>query len=188
MVINPYAEQLTFLSTRTRARRDHEKYLTLIDSIAFLHQYQREVKTMVRNGETIEYIEVQINDIRIANELAHEVLGRSLDELPPQTRNLLNLIQEMVREACQRDEILYSDFRFSRKDIRDFTQWSDAQLKTHCGRLTDLEYLYIHSGGHGNPLVYELLCDASVPQKAQLMGLIDTKNLNPSDRYGSSMA
>ncbi|RQY07251.1 DNA primase, partial [Burkholderia stagnalis] len=33
-VVNPYADQLTFLSDRTRTRRDHEKYLTLIDTIA----------------------------------------------------------------------------------------------------------------------------------------------------------
>ena len=37
--------QLTFLNDRTRTRRDHEKYLTLIDTIAFLHQYQRPLKT-----------------------------------------------------------------------------------------------------------------------------------------------
>ena len=40
-VVNPYARQLTFLDDRTRTRRDHEKYLTLIDAIALLHQHQR---------------------------------------------------------------------------------------------------------------------------------------------------
>jgi DNA primase catalytic core len=39
-VLNPYADRLTFLSDKTRTRRDHEKYLTLIDAIALLHQYQ----------------------------------------------------------------------------------------------------------------------------------------------------
>ncbi|MEI8325975.1 MAG: CHC2 zinc finger domain-containing protein, partial [Betaproteobacteria bacterium] len=41
-VVNPYADRLTFLDDRTRTRRDHEKYLTLIDVIALLHQHQRE--------------------------------------------------------------------------------------------------------------------------------------------------
>ena len=40
-MVNPYANRLTFLDDRTRTRRDHEKYLTLIDTIALLHQYQR---------------------------------------------------------------------------------------------------------------------------------------------------
>ena len=88
-MVNPYAERLTFLDERTRTRRDHQKYLTLIDAIALLHQHQRPIKTAEQVGERIEYVEVTPADIALANRLAHEVLGRSLDELPPQTRNLL---------------------------------------------------------------------------------------------------
>ena len=41
-------------------------------------------------GERLEYIEATLADIALANELAHDVLGRSLDELAPQTRKLLD--------------------------------------------------------------------------------------------------
>ena len=44
-VVNPFADRLTFLSDRTRTRRDHEKYLTLIDAIALLHQHQRPIRS-----------------------------------------------------------------------------------------------------------------------------------------------
>ncbi len=101
-VANPYARELTFLDSQTRTRRDHMKYLTLIRAIALLHQYQRPVKTAVHRGKSIAYIEVTLADIETANRLAHEVLGRSLDELPPQTRRLLLLIDEMVRAECER--------------------------------------------------------------------------------------
>ncbi|HWW72258.1 MAG TPA: hypothetical protein VN089_20150 [Duganella sp.] len=37
-VVNPYADQLTFLDDKTRTRRDHMKYLSLIRAITFLHQ------------------------------------------------------------------------------------------------------------------------------------------------------
>ena len=40
-VANPYARELTFQDSQTRTRRDHMKYLTLIRTIALLHQYQR---------------------------------------------------------------------------------------------------------------------------------------------------
>ena len=43
-VTNPFARELTFLDDQTRTRRDHLKYLTLIRSIALLHQYQRATK------------------------------------------------------------------------------------------------------------------------------------------------
>jgi len=95
-VVNPYAPELTFHDSQTRTRRDHMKYLTLIRSVALLHQHQRPRKTVQHNGRAVEYIEVTVNDIAVANRLAHEVLGRSLDELPPQTRRLLLAVDEMV--------------------------------------------------------------------------------------------
>jgi hypothetical protein len=70
-------------------RRDHEKYLTLIDTLTLLHQHQRELKSAEHEGERIEYVEVTLSDIEVANNLAHEALGRSLDEFSPQTRRLL---------------------------------------------------------------------------------------------------
>jgi len=80
---------LTFLDDRTRMRRDHAKYLTLIEAITLLRQHQRDIKALRQGGAVIEYIEVTLEDIALANRLAHEVLGRSLDELPPQTRRVL---------------------------------------------------------------------------------------------------
>ncbi|MGS2724928.1 CHC2 zinc finger domain-containing protein [Porticoccus sp. GXU_MW_L64] len=176
-VINPYADQLTFLDDKTRTRRDHEKYLTLIDSIALLHQYQREVKTINHAGKDLEYVEVQLSDIETANRLAHEVLGRTLDELPAQTRKLLRLIQGMVREACQADSIEQRDYRFSRRDVREYTSWGNTQLKVHLSRLEEMEYLLSHRGKRGQSYEYELLFDGSESDQPQVMGLIDTQKL-----------
>ena len=64
--------------------------------MALLHQYQRPRKIARLGNQTVEYIEVTKQDIATANRLAHEVLGRSLDELPPHTRRLLLLVDEMV--------------------------------------------------------------------------------------------
>jgi len=187
LVANPYARDLTFLDSRTRMRRDHIKYLTLIRSIALLHQHQRPVKT----ERGVSYIEVTLEDIETANRLAHEVLGRSLDDLPPQTRRLLHLIDEMVSQECARLEMERSDFRFSRKDVRRYTQWGDTQLKVHLHRLEELEHLLVHHGGRGQSFVYELLYQAgSQPSKPQLPGLIEVYDLKKSgangDRAGSS--
>jgi hypothetical protein len=144
LVANPYAESLTFLDDKTRTRRDHLKYLTLMRAIALLHQYQRPIRTVVDHGQKVEYIEVTLEDIAVANRLASEVL---------------TLIDEMEYAACQRLGIDRGDYRFSRRDIREFTGWGHTQLKVHLKRLEELEYLLVHRGGRGQSFVYELLFD-----------------------------
>ena len=72
----------------------------------------------MHRGQTLEYIEVTKDDIAMANRLAHEVLGRSLDELPPQTRRLLLLGGRNGAPGLRRKKIERQDFRFSRKDVR----------------------------------------------------------------------
>ncbi|EFM6259119.1 toprim domain-containing protein [Escherichia coli] len=174
-VVNPFASQLTFMSDKTRTRRDHMKYLTLIQAIALLHQYQREIKRVEHRGQVVEYIEVMREDIALANRLAHEILGRTLDEMPPQTRKLLLLIQTMVSEQAAAQHCKPGEVRFTRREIRDFTQWSDNQLKVHCMRLAEMEYLLIHGGSRGHLLQYELLWDGS-GDGSHLCGLIEPED------------
>jgi DNA primase catalytic core len=186
-VVNPYADRLTFLSDKTRTRRDHEKYLTLIDTIALLHQHQRPVRTMLDAGQAVEYIEVTAEDISQANDIAHEVLGRSLDELPPQTRRLLASVVEHVRGQAKAQAIPQAEVRFTRKDVREATGWGDTQLKVHLARLVELEYLLTHRAERGQGFAYELLFDGDASTAVHLSGLIDTAGLHDYDgqRSGS---
>jgi len=173
-VVNPYADRLGFLDDRTRTRRDHQKYLTLIDAIAFLHQHQRPVKVAQAGGKAVEYIEVTPADIALANRLAHEVLGRSLDELPPQTRRLLGVVRAFVAERCVALAMRQSEFRFTRRELRERATLSEAQLRLHLDRLVDLEYLLPHRGQRGQSFVYELIFDGVVADSApHLPGLIE---------------
>jgi DNA primase len=177
-VVNPYAEHLTFLDDRTRMRRDHAKYLTLIEAITLLRQHQREIKTLRQAGAVIEYIEVTLEDIALANRLAHEVLGRSLDELPPQTRRVLGLIESLVTERMQHSAILRADVRFTRRELRNRCGMSDAAIRVHLERLVAMEYVRLVTGKNGQRFEYELLFDGTLERSApQMMGLIDVEAL-----------
>jgi DNA primase len=177
-VVNPYAEALTFRSESTRMRRDHAKYLTLIDAIAFLHQHQRTVHTATIAGQAIDYIEVTREDIALANRLAGEVLGRSLDELPPQTRRVLSLVVELVTTRSAAQAIPREAVRFTRRELRSVAGMTDTALRVHLERLVELEYLLVHRGGAGQRFVYELLFDGDVAADTpQLIGLIDVSAL-----------
>jgi DNA primase catalytic core len=157
-VLNPYAPKLEFLDTQVRTRRDHKKYLGLIAAIAFLHQHQRRrVVVETKRRGAVECVEVALSDIALANRLAHEVLGRTLDELPPQTRRLLELLDALVTGACGELAIDRSNYRFLLRQVREWTGWGQTQLRLHLLRLVDLEYIVVHRGGRGQTFVYELV-------------------------------
>ena len=185
-VVNPYAEQLTFPDHRTRMRRDHTKYLGLIDAIALLHQYQRSVKEVEHRGAKLRYVEVTKEDIVLANRLTQEVLGRSLDELPPQTRRLLGLVDALVTAETKRLGLDRCDYRFSRRELRERTGWGDTQLRVHLGRLIELEYVLAHRGRQGQSYVYELCWSSERGWGTSLAGLVDAETLDGSSTISTS--
>ena len=176
-VVNDYAQHLTFISERTRSRRDHEKYLTLIDTIALLHQHQRDLQTRLVNGREVPYIRVTLADIEQANQLAPEILGRSLDELPPQTRRLLSTIKTFVAEHCKKEAVDQPHVLFSRRKLRELSGWSYSQVKRHLDRLQELEYVGVRYGRMGSTMHYELLIDMNEVDQSMHVGLIDVKHL-----------
>jgi DNA primase len=178
LVVNPYAEALTFRDESTRLRRDHQKYLTLIDAIALLHQHQRPLHRVTHAGRLVEYIEVTPDDIALANRLANAVLGRSLDELPPQTRRLLGTLTALVGERSRTQAIERSLVRFTRREVREASGLSDTQARIHLDRLVALEYVLAHSGRNGQRFSYELLFDGDAGETAShLPGLIEGERL-----------
>ena len=224
-VVNPYANQLTFLDHKLRTRRDQMKYLALIRAIALLHQYQRPVKQLriqesgsrIQDGggdlsaqnkvsrnanqntpkasqsaitkldpdswrldpaTPIPYIEATLSDIETANNLVNEILGKSLDELTPQTRKFLERLTEMVRERCKIEDMEQSAYRFNRKEIREYSGWSDYQVRMHMEKLVSMEYLIVHRGQRGQSFVYELLYKGEGEQQNKfMMSLIEVQKL-----------
>jgi len=155
-VVNPYARYLSYPDHSIRTRRDHKKYLGLIRTIAYLHQYQRQIKTVAVEGKPVEYIEVTFDDIAAANGLADAVLGQSLDELAPPSRTLLKAVYEMVKAMAKDKQCPASEIYFTRRQIREHTGWSDWQIRQHIKQLEQLEYLYVRIGSRGKEYAYAM--------------------------------
>jgi DNA primase len=183
-VANELAPSLSFPYNRTRTRRDHMKFLTLINAIALLHQHQREIKRDTRHGKTLEYIEATEADVEMARQLVNHALPPSLDDLPPQTRHLLLLIERMVASECARLQIERGEYRFSRRTVRQHTQWGDSVLKKHLHRLEELEYLIVHRGGRGQGYVYELDFETDEQGNPAVPGLGSSYDANKSRSNG----
>lgn len=167
-VINPYSPYLSYPKDSLFARRDNQKYLNLIKAICFLHQHQRKKKTHHHHGEVIDFIEVTLDDIEKANQIANQVLGQSLDDLTAPARRLLLLIHEMVEAHCKKEKLEVSEYTFSRRQIREYTKWSDWQIRTHIKELEDMEYLRSRTGSWGKEYVYVLGYSGDLNRKVYL--------------------
>jgi DNA primase catalytic core len=170
-VVIAHLKDQGFPDAMTRTRRDHMKFIALIQAIALLYQHQREIKTDAEDGEAFDYIEATEADVKLAWGLANHVLMRSLDDVPTQTRRLLLVIDKMVTSECERLQIERMDYRFTRATVRQFSGWSDSQLKTHLHRLEELEYLALYRGAPGQNFVYGLNFEMDADGRPVLPGL-----------------
>jgi hypothetical protein len=158
-VVNPLAPTLLWPEGRLRARRDQKKLLALLRAVAYLRQWQKEVKHLVAGGKDVAYVEVDAEDVEVVRRLAPVVLGPTLDELSVPARRLLEELRRVSKP------------RFSRREARELIGWSDYQTKTHLRELCELEYVgVVHGGGKGLRLLYELLPGAEPPPVPDPLG------------------
>ena len=160
LVFIPYADKLTFPNKRLRNRRDNERFLCLIEASAFLHQHQRERGT-TDDGDP--YVLANLDDYRLAYDLAKEVLATTLHELSRGAKEIWEKIRDwMVSEAGLEH---YSDQLFTRRDLRQITGAEDHQLRAALQELVDMEYLEIAGGSLGKAFHYRLLVarDQDIP-------------------------
>lgn len=148
-VVNPYAPVLQYDTDRLQMRREFTKYMTLIQSIALLHQHQRPMK----QASFGEYVEVVPSDIALANDLARTFFLNSVDELAPHTRGFAEVLSQFVKQNG-------GVATFSRKEVRDYSGWSDWNVRKCLDQLEELEYVRRATGKQGTQVSYEFVSDA----------------------------
>jgi hypothetical protein len=187
-VVIPWADALTFRDDQTRMRRDHAKYLALIAASALLHQHQRPRRSLdgervAANGDDsgapLQYIEATAEDAALAGRLMAEVMGRTLEGLLPQTRQLLVLVDDLVSARSRSQRKPRAAVRFTQRELREAFAWGDFQLRRHLARLVELEYVLAHCTPRGNQRQYELVYDGQGRTgEAFLLGLVDPAKLS----------
>ena len=154
-VIIPYVDQLTFPTRWLRTRRDNERFLCLVEAVAFLHQFQREQGTVKGpDGEERPYIEATVEDYRVAYELAGQVLCETLHELSTAAQDLLEHAEALLAE--KEPVKAQSVTSFTRRELRQRTGWPDRRLREAMEELVDMEYLTVLNGSQGRTYRYTL--------------------------------
>jgi DNA primase catalytic core len=155
----PFAPLISFPHAWLRTRRDHFRFLNLIEAIAFLHQHQREKKTDER-GEPC--VGATVADYERAYRLAGEVLGQALSDLKRPAAELLGAVKELLTGK--------KDATATRREIREATGLPDHRVIALLGELVALEYLEVVIGSQGRTFRYRLAKDAA-PARGALPGL-----------------
>jgi DNA primase len=172
-VVIPYHNKLTFPSEWTRTRRDNKRFLSLIASIALLHQHQREIKTL----DGIQYIEANKEDYAIAYRLVSSILESTLSPIQRESWDFLGRIIKMVSTRAEDEAIDLFDFIFTRREVREFCNVSARKTRELLADLCSLEYLETVTGKRGGSFRYRLLVGEEELENRAVSGLLSPQNL-----------
>ena len=165
-VIVPFVDAIDFPLAWLRGRRDHDRFLSLIEGIAFLHQHQRRIE---RDGAE-EYIEASLEDYALAYDLAHQVFADGASDLPKPARDFLAQVERVVESAAKQAKATVAEFWFTRRQVREALRLPDHLAKRHMREIEELEYVTVQRAPSGGSFRYRLLPDKKTP--AVLDGLL----------------
>ena len=170
-VIVPYVELIEFPASWLRGRRDNDRLLSLIEGVAFLHQYQRPIG---RDGEG-EYIEASVEDYRLAYDLAHQIFAQAASDLPKPVAEFQETMERAMRAEAAQQKVPVENFWFMRRMVREATGLPDHLVKTYMRQLEDLEHIEVQRSARGGCFRYRLLTRKTV--RAVLQGLTTPEEL-----------
>jgi DNA primase catalytic core len=159
-VVIPFADKLSFPTAWMRTRRDHARFLNLIEVSAFLHQHQRSREDGAIVADPTDYA--------VAYRLAGEVLRDTLSDLKGPLRRALERIQSLSE----------GDGSVSRREIREHLKEPDSTVRRWLSELVELEYLAVVEAGQkgqGKTTRYGLL-DRS--RSERILGLLTPEELH----------
>jgi hypothetical protein len=153
-VVVDYALMLDFPKSWLRTRRDNLRFLNLIEVIAFLHQYQKEIKI---DAQGREYIEADLRDYEIACKLAEKVLPDALSDMKKPVADLLEAIEFYLQERANASKLSKYEVPFTRREIRDATGLPNHRIKELFQELEELEYVQVEKNSRGGSYSYRLM-------------------------------
>jgi DNA primase len=164
--IIPYVDLIEFPAAWLRGRRDNDRFLSLIEGIAFLHQHQRETG---RDSET-DYLAASIEDYAMAYDLAHQVFAQASSDLPKPVADFLAEIEKLVPQKAKEAKCPANTYTFSRREIREAVNLPDHIVKRYMRQIEELEYVQVQRASQGGSFRYRLADTGERPR--HLDGLI----------------
>lgn len=163
-IVNPIADQIEMSESILKNRRLQPQLLALINSVAFLRQMTKKIKTESDGNNVVEYIEVDEQDMTIAMKLFNTIMDDVKHELTKPAVNLLASIQDYLKKkhddlrcndkdaSCNWDELT-----FTRREVREGIMWGKTRLRTHLMELIESELVMPVNQGRNKLVHYRLV-------------------------------
>ncbi|HMB00442.1 MAG TPA: CHC2 zinc finger domain-containing protein [Spirochaetota bacterium] len=137
-----WQKKLKFNNEKLIYRRKYEGYLSLLEAVVLLRQYQRKVYTEKdAAGKYTNYVYVKKEDIAFVNSLARAIFSNEFGSLSPVNKNLLEMVSGFCQKKAQQTKLKYYDVLFTRRDIREYTGWDHTPVRRAIEKLVELEYI-----------------------------------------------
>jgi len=158
-IVNPLAEKINFPDTLMRSRRDHDRFMDLIASVAFLRQYQKEEK----EAEGVKYIECDLDDLEIAGRIIKQILPATLTNFPKSAITLYEELRKVITEKAKSENLLAKEVSVTQRELREETGLDQMFVKRNLKTLCDFEYLICTgSRTRGSRNSYRLVADEPI--------------------------
>lgn len=139
-VVIPYAQKLSFPAHSVFSRRENQKFLTLIEAITLLHQYQRKIVKKFNS----EFIQSSVSDYKAAFELYEGTYLSCLLGSHPLAGALFKAIKGIAKDA------------FTRSDIAKIINWPKYKVRDNISYLEQAGLLIIIEKTKGGNILYKL--------------------------------
>ena len=177
-IVNPYAQLLGFPARMMRTRRDNERFLDLIASVAFLRQYQK-VEGADEHGH--HYVECDLEDYRIAHQIMTAILPLTLSNFPRAASDLYASFRALVHRRADEESLSAFEVVVTQRELREATGLSQLIVKRAVRTLCDYEYLVeVGSFQRGSRRGYRLLED-------QELSLVDLSSIPTPEELSASI-
>jgi DNA primase catalytic core len=177
-VIIPFVELIEFPAAWLRSRRDNDRFLSLIEGVAFLHQHQRETGEEDGAG----FIIASLEDYAIGYDLAHLVFAQAGNDAPKPVADFLGKVESVIEAEAARQKSRVEDVWFTRRMIREAVKLPDHLIKAHMRQIEELEYVQVQRAPQGGSYRYRLLPQKKAP--AVIEGLLEPSAL--AEKYRAS--
>jgi DNA primase len=128
-IINPLANNLVLPESVSTPRRLMTIYISLIETITYMHQYQRKQK---KDKAGSIFIETAKEDIQWANLLLKDTLLNKSDDLSPAVRSFIQELKAIIKEET-----------FTSKQLRKKIRISAPTMTRYIKELVMKEYLRV---------------------------------------------